>query len=133
VTTIGGHNGKPKQVLTYISMPSHVYSSIEYPFYLLLIMAANFHLKINSYYICCLQHSTSFFVYDSILSILNIGSLTWVLTVLQKVSYMAERVVGTGSFGVVFQVWYWSSFCSITLYFTLMEIYNVVATFIDHI
>lgn len=24
--------------------------------------------------------------------------------VLQKVSYMAERVVGTGSFGVVFQV-----------------------------
>jgi hypothetical protein len=46
---------------------------------------------------------------------------------------MAERVVGTGSFGVVFQVWYWSSFCSITLYFTLMEIYNVVATFIDHI
>ncbi|KAL6558271.1 Shaggy-related protein kinase iota [Orobanche minor] len=26
----------------------------------------------------------------------------------QIVSYMAERVVGTGSFGVVFQEYYWS-------------------------
>lgn len=32
--------------------------------------------------------------------------LTWVVfTFLQTISYMAERVVGTGSFGIVFQVY----------------------------
>jgi hypothetical protein len=46
---------------------------------------------------------------------------------------MAERVVGTGSFGVVFQVDIFHHFASHNSYFPLIEIYNVAATFIDHI
>lgn len=49
------------------------------------------------------------------------------LIVLQKVSYMAERVVGTGSFGVVFQVYYFTFCHSVLLLLVMMEIYNIWA------
>lgn len=46
--------------------------------------------------------------------------------VLQTISYMAERVVGTGSFGIVFQVFiltFWSNFAAppLTLSFLRIE------------
>ena len=50
------------------------------------------------------------FLFNIIFSNSNFESLMLFLMVLQKVSYMAERVVGTGSFGVVFQVCHLPSF-----------------------
>lgn len=48
-------------------------------------------------------------------------NFTWFL--LQTISYMAERVVGQGSFGVVFQVYYFILFITGAIVYLCLSIY----------
>ena len=83
VTTIGGRNGQPKQVFLFCLEMLLLWVS-QYKFFILFIhFLSKYHQMPFSSHIntICLKFQT--------------------------ISYMAERVVGQGSFGIVFQVMFW--------------------------
>lgn len=101
-TTVGGKNGKPKQVnFKYLLIILHLVA-------LLLLSASPTNALEESFEIlrCNLFNQTIWcLIYCKfVIEVELFENFLSYCHFLQTISYMAERVVGTGSFGVVFQV-----------------------------
>lgn len=106
VTTTGGKNGQPKQVSTLLQL-IRIYQLL----YMFLMRAESYNEsqdhKVLLLHIANIFMMLAYKIVELFLSILSVSfciiiCIYWLH--LQTVSYMAERIVGQGSFGIVFQV-----------------------------